>query len=106
MKELDAALTALSELNRSMTEAIQSMREMFSSSTEPAQAGEAPASVSAPAPKSYTIEEVRAVLLEKRRSGHKDEIRALLAAHGAERLTDIDPKEYPAMMREAEEIGI
>ena len=106
MKELDAALTALSELNRSMTEAIQSMREMFSSSTEPAQTGEAPAPASAPAPKSYTIEEVRAVLLEKRRSGHKDEIRALLAAHGAERLTDIDPKEYPAMMREAEEIGI
>ena len=36
---------------------------------------------------------------------YKDEVKALLKAHGAERLPDIDPKEYPAMMQEAGEIG-
>jgi arabinogalactan oligomer/maltooligosaccharide transport system permease protein len=41
----------------------------------------------------------------KKPIGFKDEIKALLAAHGADRLTEIDPGEYDAMMTEAEGIG-
>ena len=77
-----------------MSEAIQNVRELLGS--EPKQA---------PAPKTYTIEEVRALLLKKRRDGFRDEVKALLVAHGAERLTDVDPGEYAAMMQEAEAIG-
>ena len=94
MAELDAALTALSELTSAMSETIQNVRELLGA--EPEQA---------PAPKTYTLEEVRALLLKKRSDGYRAEVKALLIAHGAERLTDVDPGEYAAMMQEAEAIG-
>ena len=55
-----------------------------------------------PEEKPLTLEEVRAVLAEKSRSGHTDEVRELLAKHGADKLSEIDPAEYPALLAEAE----
>ena len=52
-----------------------------------------------PAP---TLEQVRAVLAEKSRAGHTSEVKALLIKHGADKLSDIDPAEYPALLAEAE----
>ena len=52
--------------------------------------------------KPLTLEEVRAVLAEKSRSGHTEEVRELLAKHGADKLSEIDPAEYPALLAEAE----
>jgi hypothetical protein len=55
-----------------------------------------------PEEKVLTLEEVRAVLAEKSRSGHTEEVRELLAKHGADKLSEIDPAEYPALLAEAE----
>ena len=55
-----------------------------------------------PEEKPLTLEEVRAVLAEKSRSGHTEEVRELLARHGADKLSEIDPAEYPALLAEAE----
>lgn len=55
-----------------------------------------------PEEKPLTLEEVRAVLAEKSRSGHTDEVRGLLNKHGADKLSEIDPAEYPALLAEAE----
>ena len=56
--------------------------------------------------KSATLEEVRALLAEKSRSGFRAEVKALLTAHGVHKLSDIsDPKELGALMAEAQEIG-
>ena len=52
--------------------------------------------------KPLTLEEVRAVLAEKSRSGHTEEVRGLLARHGADKLSEIDPAEYAALLAEAE----
>ena len=95
MNELDALLTELSEHSRFLQESVKAIRELLSGGEPEGK----------PEEKRYSIEEVRALLLEKRKSGFKDEIRALLLRHGAERLTDIDPAEYCDMMAEAEEIG-
>ncbi len=54
------------------------------------------------AEKPLTLEEVRAVLAEKSRSGHTEEVRGLLAKHGADKLSEIDPAEYAALLAEAE----
>lgn len=56
------------------------------------------------APKALTLEEVRAVLAEKSRAGHTAKVREILLRHGSPKLSGIDPKEYEAMLREAEEI--
>ena len=55
-----------------------------------------------PEEKPLTLEEVRAVLAEKSRSGHTEEVRALLNKHGADKLSEIAPAEYPALLAEAE----
>ncbi|WP_426742208.1 rRNA biogenesis protein rrp5 [Mediterraneibacter faecis] len=63
---------------------------------------EAKAAKQEPEEKPLTLEEVRAVLAEKSRSGHTEEVRELLAKHGADKLSEIDPAEYPALLAEAE----
>ena len=55
-----------------------------------------------PEEKPLTLEEVRAVLAEKSRSGHTEEVRELLDKHGADKLSEIDPAEYAALLAEAE----
>lgn len=55
-----------------------------------------------PEEKPLTLEEVRAVLAEKSRSGHTEEVRELLAKHGGDKLSEIDPAEYAALLAEAE----
>lgn len=58
--------------------------------------------VEKPEPKPLTLEQVRAALAEKSRAGHTAEVKALLIKHGADKLSDIDPAEYPALLAEAE----
>ena len=53
-------------------------------------------------PKPLTLEQVRAALAEKSRAGHTSEVKALLFKHGADKLSDIDPAEYLALLAEAE----
>ena len=49
-----------------------------------------------------TTEQVRAVLAEKSRAGKTAEVKALLTKHGADKLTDVSPSEYAALLAEAE----
>ncbi len=55
-----------------------------------------------PEEKPLTLEEVRAVLAEKSRAGHTAEVKELLNKHGADKLSEIDPMEYPALLADAE----
>lgn len=43
-------------------------------------------------------------LADKSRAGHTDEIRELLHKYGANKLSDVDPQNYEALIRDAEEI--
>ena len=67
-----------------------------------AKKAELPAETPAPETKPLTLEQVRAALAEKSRAGHTAEVKALLIKHGADKLSDIDPAEYPALLSEAE----
>lgn len=49
-----------------------------------------------------TLEKVRGILAEKSRSGHTAEVRAILRKFGADRLSDIEPKDYAAVLKDAE----
>lgn len=52
--------------------------------------------------KAVTLEQVRAVLAAKSHDGFTTEVRALLEKHGASRLSEIDPANYPALLADAE----
>ena len=113
MSELDAALKALLEYSEGIQEIVRGIRTLLTddvmadSSETPEEQHEEAAEAAKPAEceKVYTLQDVRALLKAKTDKGYRDKVKALLKAHGAERLPDIDPKEYPAMMQEAEEIG-
>ena len=67
----------------------------------------APALAPAPEPeKAVTMEELRAFLAEKTRSGFRAEVKAMLAKYGVEKLSEVDdPDTWAVMMEEAREIG-
>jgi hypothetical protein len=52
-----------------------------------------------------TLEQVRAVLAEKSRTGHTAAIRTLLQKYGADKLSEIDPTCYKALLADAEVLG-
>ena len=63
---------------------------------------EAKAEEPEPQAKGYTFTEVRTFLADKSRAGHTAEVKKILAAHGADKLSDLDKAEYAAVMAEAE----
>ena len=48
-----------------------------------------------------TLEEVRGILADKASSGFREAVQTLIKKHGANRLSDIDPSEYDALIKEA-----
>lgn len=52
-----------------------------------------------------TLEQVRAVLADKSRAGHTAAVRGLLQKYGAAKLSQVDPKHYEALMKDAEVIS-
>ena len=81
---------------------VQSADEMPAETTPVKQ----PEPVNTEEPKTATMEEVRGLLAEKSRSGFRAEVKALLTAHGVEKLSEItDPAELGRLKAEAEELG-
>lgn len=99
---------------RSLADSIQLVCDAMASD-EPAERSQAEAPAEAPEespkkqekaeaekPPEITLEQVRGVLADKSRSGHTAEVRAIIEKYGAKRLSEIDPKDYPAVLKEAE----
>lgn len=109
MSELDLCIGELRSAAQSLSAAADSLTALFSSDEDTHAEKVSPSetqSKATPKPKPITLEQVRAVLAEKSRNGHTEEVRVLLEAHGAMKLSEIDPKEYPALLVEAAEIGL
>ena len=87
IEELRSAATAINDAANWLAEAFSS-----TDATEKAPAAE-------PALK---LEDVRAVLAVKSRKGHTAEIRSLLQKYGADRLSQLDPSSYKALLAEVE----
>ena len=55
--------------------------------------------------KVYTLEDVRGVLAEKSQNGLTSEVKGLITKFGGSKLSDIDPSNYEAIIKEAEVLG-
>ena len=51
-----------------------------------------------------TIEEVRGVLADISRAGFTADVKKLIVKYGAERLSDVDPNNYSALLNDAKEL--
>ena len=58
-----------------------------------------------PEEKALTLEDVRAVCADKSRSGFTAEVKAILNKHGVEKLSEVNPAEYKALLAEVEVLG-
>ncbi|CUX40014.1 DNA ligase [Clostridium sp. C105KSO13] len=95
-EELRGAAAAISD-------AVEWLAKQFSG-----EADAQPVKKTAPKPEpkpQLTLEQVRAVLADKSRAGHTAAIRELLLKYGASKLSQIDPANYEALLREAEVLG-
>ena len=52
-----------------------------------------------------TLEKVRGILAQKSQAGFTAEIRGIIQKYGANRLSEIDPKDYEAVIEDAEGLG-
>lgn len=52
-----------------------------------------------------SLEKVRGVLAAKSQAGYSAEVRAIVSKYGASKLSEIDPKNYAEVLKDAEVIG-
>ena len=103
MAEMAQTIEELRTAAASINAAADWLYQQFSGDDNEAQATEAPTKKESKP--ELKLEDVRAVLAEKSRSGHTAEVRALLKKHGADKLSEIDPAKYEALLQDAEVIG-
>ena len=91
----------------SLAESIKVVAEVISANEQPKIAAQTTKkSLPSAAPeKVVTLEQVRAVLAEKSQDGLTAEVRALLEKYGAQKLSAVDPKDYAALLKDAEVLG-
>lgn len=125
MSQLSAEFDELRHCGEILIGISDTLREMFSGGGETAEAQETPAArpkgkakatkvapEQEPEPekpaepeKQLTLADVRAVLAEKSRAGFTEEVKALIAKHGADRLSEVSETEYAALLADAEVLG-
>lgn len=105
MSELHLLVSELKSCGNVLIGLSESLADLFTSSENPEKSIQSEAVPAAQAEKPISLETVRAVLAEKSRAGHTAKVRVLLENHGANKLSEIDPSEYPALLAEAEELG-
>ena len=94
MNELSCLIEELRTCAKTLSESADWLDRAFS--------GESPKEPEKPALK---LEDVRAVLAEKSRAGHTAEIRALLQKYGAGKLSEINPADYEALLKDTEALA-
>lgn len=104
MSELDICVGELRNAAQSLNAVADSLASLIGGNTLDDSVSQE-SMVPAPTPKPITLEQVRAVLAEKSRDGYTTKIRELLEKHGASKLSEIDPVEYAAMLKEAEALN-
>lgn len=85
------------------------LKNFYSSVKEDAKEVTAPAKVQISAKqepeKTYSMEEVRAILSAKSKAGYREQVKALITKRGVDNLTKLDASQYPDLIKEAEELG-
>lgn len=83
---------------------IQTIAEVLASNEEqPRTEEKVPVKKAEPKKKKISLEEVRTLLAQKSQAGFTVNIKKLLEKYGATKLSEIDAKDYEALMKDAEE---
>ena len=111
MSQIAAEIEELRHCGEILIGISDSLRDLFSGEEKSAKAKQTAQPVETvpeqaePEEKAPTLADVRALLAEKSRDGFTAQVRAIITAHGANKLSEIDPAEFPSIMKEAEVLG-
>ncbi len=105
VSELSQLIEELKQCGNTLIGISEDLKNLFSSSEEETEpktkvTEEAPAKE-----KPLSLEDVRAVMADKSRKGYTAEVKALLTKRGVSKLSDVDAKDYAALLAEVEVIG-
>ena len=89
------------EDTRSLADSLQSLADAMTQGEAPEAEPVQKASPPPPKEPAVTLEQVRSVLAEKSHDGKTEAVRELLQ-YGAPKLSAVDPKHYPALLKDAE----
>ena len=101
MSDMAQTIEELRSAAAAITDAANWLAQQFNSDDEEAPITEAQLEKKP----ELTLEQVRAVLADKSRAGHTAAVRDLLQKYGASKLSQVDPKHYEALLKDAEVIG-
>ena len=102
MSDMAQTIEELRNAAAAITDAANWLAQQFSGEgSDKQQSNETAATKEEPKP-ALTLEQVRAVLADKSRAGHTAAVRELLQKYGAAKLSQVDPKNYEALLRDAE----
>lgn len=101
MKEIALTAEELRTAARSLASAADSLIRLFSNEEETRNNSE---DEPAPARRPLTLEEVRGILSDLCARGYGAQVKALIAAHGAKTLKDVNPAEYDELTLTAQAI--
>lgn len=108
-------MSKMSNLSNVLDEMIQYGQGMIASAEELKRCGDGLIKVATeikdafsteePAEKPYSFTDVRGALAAKSKEGFKEEVKKLISKYGAEKLSDINPDDYTALMKDVEGLG-
>lgn len=99
--EIQQIITELRDTASSLSDIASRLYEFFSADETKEQTPVSAAKLQKP----LTLESVRAVCAEKSRAGFTTEVKAIIAKHGADKLSAVKPEDYAAVLAEVEVLG-
>ena len=98
---LEKVINCLSDLIKVTNESVDEFQKIKSEITVTTPKKEEPVKEEKPQP---TMEEVRTVLAELSRKGYTTNVRMMLISFGVNKLSEVDPKDYPELLKKAKEL--
>ena len=102
MNDMAQTIEELLTAAAAITDAVNWLAQQFSGEDNNQQQSSETAAIREEPKPALTLEQVRAVLADKSRAGHTAAIRDLLQKYDASKLSQVDPKNYEALLRDAE----
>lgn len=104
MSKIKLLLDVVSDM-RSLADSIEAVAEAITSGDAIKEEPVKEDKVSKAKKKKVTLEEVRGVLAKKSQAGLTAEVRGLIEKHGGAKLSEVDPNNYEALLKDAEVLG-
>ena len=102
LSEITLVVGELSDVISSLNDITNRLNKLLSAEDKPVIKSAEPKELPK---KQLTLEEVRAVCAEKSRAGFTAEVKAIIAKHGADRLSSVKPEDYESILANVEVLG-